>query len=122
MITDYGARKDIDFDCSEAFAAAINACNEAGGGRVVVPGGKFRTGPIHLKSNVNLHLADSAEVLFSTDPDDYLPVVYTRFEGVEIMNYSPLIYAYDQENIAINGKGILKIGRASCRERVYQKV
>src|SRR3546814_468268 len=107
MITDYGARKDIDFDCSEAFAAAINACNEAGGGRVVVPGGKFRTGPIHLKSNVNLHLADSAEVLFSTDPDDYLPVVYTRFEGVEIMNYSPLIYAYDQENIAITGKGIL---------------
>lgn len=106
-ITDYGAKGDGVSDCSEAFAAAIKACNEAGGGRVTVPVGKFLTGPIHLKSNVNLHLSDSAEVLFSQDPDDYLPVVYTRFEGVEIMNYSPFIYAYEQENIAITGGGTL---------------
>lgn len=107
VITDYGAQGDGAKDCTDAFAAAVKACSEAGGGRVVVPAGKYLTGPIHLKSNVNLHLTDSAEVLFSTDPDDYLPVVYTRFEGVEIMNYSPLIYAYGQENIAITGKGTL---------------
>ncbi|QEC53776.1 polygalacturonase [Anseongella ginsenosidimutans] len=107
LLTDYGAQGDGATDCTGAFAAAIRACNEAGGGRVVVPAGKYLTGPIHLKSNVNLYLADSAEVLFSTDPDDYLPVVYTRFEGVEIMNYSPLIYAYEQENIAVTGSGTL---------------
>lgn len=107
LITDYGAESGGTVDCSEAFAAAIDACSEAGGGRVVVPDGQFLTGAIHLKSNVNLHLADSAEILFSTDPADYLPVVHTRFEGIEIMNYSPLIYAFGQENIAITGKGTL---------------
>src|SRR3546814_10965872 len=56
MITDYGARKAIDFDCSDAFDAAINACNEAGGGRVVVPARTFRTGRITLKSKVKPNL------------------------------------------------------------------
>lgn len=107
VITDFGAKGDSVTDCSEAFAKAIKACNEAGGGRVVVPAGKFSTGPIHLKSNVNLHISKDAKVLFSRDTKKYLPQVYTRFEAVELMNYSPLIYAYEQENIAVTGEGEL---------------
>lgn len=106
-ITDYGAKGDSVTDCTEAFAKAIAACNAAGGGKVIVPEGKFSTGPIHLKSNVNLYVSKGAVVLFSRDTKKYLPQVYTRFEAVELMNYSPLIYAYEQENIAITGEGEL---------------
>jgi polygalacturonase len=106
-ITDYGARPDGQSDCSTAFAKAIAACHAAGGGHVIVPDGKFVTGPIHLKSHVDLHLSDGAEILFTQETKSYLPQVLTRFEGIELMNYSPLIYAYGQENIAVTGKGVL---------------
>lgn len=106
-ITEYGAVGDGKTDCTEAFKQAIAACNEAGGGRVVVPKGVFLTGAIHLQSNVNLHVTRDATILFSTDARKFLPVVYTRFEGIECMNYSPFIYAYEQENIAITGSGVL---------------
>ncbi|MEX0612209.1 MAG: glycoside hydrolase family 28 protein, partial [Pirellulales bacterium] len=73
---------------------------------VVVPAGEwFVRGPIHLMSGVNLHLEEGATIRFSTDPNDFLPAVLTRFEGNELMNFSPLIYAYEQENIAITGSG-----------------
>jgi polygalacturonase len=106
-VTDYGAIGDGKTDCTRAFKNAIDACNAAGGGRVVVPSGIFCSGAIHLKSNVNLCLSDSAIIRFETDPAKYLPVVFTRWEGVECMNYSPFIYAYGQENIAITGGGTL---------------
>ena len=105
-IVDFGAIADGS-SCTEAFRQAIKACNEAGGGRVLVPKGDYHTGAIHLLSNVELHLVEGATIKFSTNPKDYLPVVRTRFEGCELFNYSPLIYAYQQENIAITGKGVL---------------
>lgn len=104
-ITDYGATTESD--STEAIRQAIEACHKAGGGRVLVPSGVFLTGAIHLRSNVNLHLSDGATLKFSADPAKYLPVVYTRWEGTELMNYSPLIYAFEQENIAITGNGTL---------------
>ncbi|GAE82260.1 polygalacturonase [Bacteroides reticulotermitis JCM 10512] len=73
-----------------AIRRAIDECNRAGGGRVVIPAGKYYTGPIYLKSNVNLHLHKDATLLFSTHPDDYLPLVQTRWEGVDAMNYTHL--------------------------------
>jgi polygalacturonase len=94
-------------DFTDAFARAIDACSAQGGGHVVVPAGEYPTGPIHLKSNVDLHLKKGAVVKFSTDPAKYLPLVFTRWEGVELMNYSPLIYAFEQENIAVTGEGTL---------------
>lgn len=107
-ITDYGATADGQSDCRAAIAQAIDACHNAGGGRVVVGAGDWAVaGPVHLKSNVNLHLAEGATLLFSTTPSDYLPMVLTRFEGTELMNYSPPIYAYEQENIALTGKGVI---------------
>jgi polygalacturonase len=73
----------------------------------VVPSGQFLTGAVHLESNVNLYLSQGATLLFSTDPEDYLPVVYTRFESTECMNYSPFIYAFDKQNIGVTGPGTL---------------
>lgn len=107
-ILNYGAIADDKTDCLPAIKAAITACNKAGGGRVLIPAGTyFVKGPIRLLSNVDLHLDDNAIVKFSTNDDDYLPDVLTRFEGVELMNYSPLVYAYKQTNIALTGKGTL---------------
>lgn len=106
IITNYGAKGDGKTLNTEAFKKAIAACAKSGGGRVVVPLGNFLTGAIHLKSNVNLHLADSAKITFSVDTKHY-PIVFGRWEGMELMNYSALIYAYGQKNIAITGKGIL---------------
>ena len=106
-ITKFGAVADGKSDATEAIRKAIDECNKAGGGRVVVPAGTFLTGAIHLKSNVNLYVSEGATLKFSTDPDQYLPAVYTRWEGTECMNYSALIYAFEQENIAVTGSGTL---------------
>jgi polygalacturonase len=108
VITDFGAVAGGSNDCTAAIAKAIDACAAAGGGRVVVPAGEFLTGAIHLQSNVDLHLAATNSVLkFSTDPKAYLPVVFTRFEGTECYNFSPLIYALGQKNVAVTGDGTL---------------
>lgn len=92
---------------TEAFARAIETAAQNGGGTVLVPPGTWLTGPIHLKSNINLHVSEGATVLFSTNKAEYLPVVIQRHEGVEAYNYSPLIYAFEVENVAITGKGTL---------------
>src|ERR1700722_16348349 len=106
-VTSYGAVGDGVTDCTEAFRKAIDACNQAGGGEVIISGGTFLTGAIHLKSNVNLHVEKSATILFTTNREEYLPVVFVRYEGTEIMNYSPLVYAFEQTNIALTGEGTL---------------
>lgn len=106
-ITAYGAVGDGTTQATRAIAAAIEACAAAGGGRVVVPAGRFLTGPIHLRSRVNLHLERGATLAFVRDPEAYLPAVRTRWEGVELMGYSPLIYAYEQRDVAVTGEGTL---------------
>ena len=105
VITDFGAKPGGQFDNTEAIRQAIAACYAAGGGRVVIPAGEWLTGAVHLKSNVNLHLAEDAVLSFSDDPKDYLPAVRSSWEGWECFNYSPLIYAFEAENVAITGKG-----------------
>jgi polygalacturonase len=107
VITNFGAVADGKMDCTAAISNAIATCVQAGGGRVVVPTGEFLTGAIHLKSGVNLHLETNAMLKFSTDPKAYLPAVFTRFEGMECYNYSPLIYAFGQSNVAVTGNGTL---------------
>lgn len=67
----YGAIANGTTDCSEAFRKAIADCNKKGGGYVIVPKGKYSTGAIHLLSNVNLHLEEGAEILFSRDSKQY---------------------------------------------------
>ncbi len=111
-VTQFGALGDNRFDCTRAFEDAIAACSQAAGGRVLVPKGEFLTGAIRLKSNVRLHLAEGGTIRFLRDSSRY-PMVLTRFEGVELMNFSPLIYAVEEENIAITGSGTLD-GNADC--------
>ena len=104
-ITEFGAAPGVK--CTDAFRKAVAACAGAGGGRVVVPAGEWLTGAIHLKSNVALDLREGSRVSFTDDPKDYLPAVPTTWEGVECLNYSPLVYAYGCTNVAIVGKGTL---------------
>lgn len=112
-ITRYGASGDGVKDSTGAIRRAIDACHQAGGGRVVVPAGVFSTAAIHLKSNVNLHVSSNATLRFIRDPKRYLPLVFTRWEGVECMNYSAFVYAYEAENIALTGEGTLD-GQCDC--------
>jgi polygalacturonase len=111
-VTKFGAVGDNKTDCTNAFQKAVAACHAAGGGRVVVPTGEFLTGAIHIRSNVNLHINPGATLRFSRDPGKY-PLVFTRWEGIDLMNYSPFLYAFEQENIAITGGGVID-GNADC--------
>jgi len=108
VITEFGARADSQSQTSAALARAIRAAHEAGGGIVVVPPGIWPTGPVHLKSRVNLHLEAGATLSFSPDPADYLPAVPASWEGLECMIHSPLVYAHGCEDIAITGAGTLE--------------
>jgi polygalacturonase len=111
-VTKYGAKGSGSTDNTAAFAAAITAANKAGGGHVVVPAGTYVTGAIYLKSNVDLHLNSGATLKFSGDASKY-PTVLTRYEGIECMNRSPMIYAYGEKNIALTGSGTLDAGGTS---------
>ena len=122
-IRDFGAVADGATMNTEAINEAIAACAAAGGGTVLIPAGLWLTGPIHLLSKVNLHAAEGATVRFSTRFDDYLPVVLTRWEGIEVYNYSPLIYANNADNIAITGSGTFDgQGEAWFNMRIWQKM
>ena len=108
QVTDFGAIGDGRTDSRAAFARAIAACTEAGGGRVVVPAGVFLSdGPVHLASNVNLHISEGATLVFGADPARYLPAVLTRFEGTMLYGHSPRIYVRDATNVAITGRGTI---------------
>jgi polygalacturonase len=121
-IRDYGAVGDGATLNTESIAESISACAQSGGGTVLIPPGLWLTGPIHLKSNVNLHAAEGATVRFSTRFEHYLPVVLTRWEGIEVFNYSPLIYANRADNIALTGRGIYDgQGEAWFPMRPWQK-
>ncbi|MEO1051874.1 MAG: glycoside hydrolase family 28 protein [Bacteroidota bacterium] len=107
-VADYGAVGDSITDNLRAINDAIKACHEAGGGKVVFSSGQyFVEGPIHLKSNVNLHIEKDARIFFSSDAAKYLPAVKVRWEGTVCYNYSPLIYGYQLENVAITGEGVI---------------
>ncbi len=105
-VLDYGALADGVFDNTLAFKKAIETCSQNGGGIVLVPQGNFFTGSIHLENNVNFHLSEGTQIIFSTNSKDF-PLVQTSFEGTELMNYSPLVYAFNKHNVAVTGKGIL---------------
>ncbi|MBD1389014.1 glycoside hydrolase family 28 protein [Neiella sp. HB171785] len=105
-IVDFGAQSGSD--ARPAIMAAIAAASKEGGGKVIIPKGKWLSnGPVHLQSRINLHLAEGAHLLFSANPAHYLPVVKVRWEGTEVFTYSPLIYAADVEDVAITGTGIV---------------
>lgn len=104
-IQDYGAVSDGQTLNTNAFEKAINACTSAGGGKVIVPAGLWLTGPIQLKSNVDLHVERGALILFTNDHSQY-PMIKASNNSSNIVPASP-IYGYDLKNIAITGEGII---------------
>jgi len=106
-VKDFGAVADGRTKDTAAIAKAIEDAARAGGGTIYFPAGQYLTGPIHLKSNITLHLDAGAVLKFSEDFDDYLPMVKSRWEGLECINFSPQIYAYQAENVAIVGRGTI---------------
>ncbi len=104
-ITDFGAVNDGQTLNTKAIADAINEVTGKGGGKVVIPRGLWLTGPIILKSNINLHMDDGALVIFSSDKDLY-PLIETSFEGHNTVRCISPIYGKDLENIALTGRGV----------------
>ncbi len=101
-------------DARDIIQREVDALNRIGGGRVIVsPGSWYIAGPLRLTSNIELHLEAGATLLFSDDPDHYLPPVLTRWEGTEVFGYSPFIYAYHAHNVAITGHGTISGNRSS---------
>lgn len=90
---------------SQAFADAIEAVSERGGGRVVIPAGIWLTGPIILKSNLELYTEPGALVIFSTNKDLY-PIIETSFEGLDTWRCISPIYGKNIENVAFTGSGV----------------
>lgn len=106
-ITKYGASlKASAAKNQKAINKAIEACSKAGGGRVVIPQGTWKTGAIRMKSHVNLVIEKGATLFFEFDRSLY-SLVETRWEGLDCINYSPLIYAYKETDIAITGEGTI---------------
>ncbi len=106
-ITAYGAVPGPDHDATQAINQAISDCARRGGGTAVVPRGQWFTAAIRLASHVTLHLEDGAELIFDPNIQRYLPVVFTRFQGMELYNFSSLIYGFELEDVAITGPGKL---------------
>lgn len=106
---------------TKAIQSAIDQLNKQGGGTALVPKGIWKTGRISLKSNVNLHLEEGAELHFSSEIEDYRPAVFTRNEGIELMSLGACIYANGQTNIAVTGKGkLVGPGEGSVRKQVME--
>lgn len=114
-VRDFGAVNNGSTDNTAAFRRAIDACNAAGGGTVLIPSGTYVTGAIYLKSNVNVRL-DGATLRFSGTASNF-PTVLTRYEGIECMNRSPMIYAFGETNIALTGSGTLDAANTSSWNR-----
>ena len=96
-----------DAPITDVVNRTIAEVSKQGGGTVVIPEGKWKSTRIVLKSNVNLHLAKGAEIEFAGRAEDYLPAVFTRHEGIEIMGPAAFIYANGENNIAITGEGTI---------------
>lgn len=112
-LSDFEGVGDSISDNKAAFEKAIGHLEEKGGGKLIVSLGNYLVnGPIHLKSKTNLYLSDGARIFFGSNPEDYLPVVETSWEGTFLYNYSPFIYAKDASDVIISGKGIID-GEAS---------
>ena len=104
-VLDFGAVADNATDASVAINAAISHVSENGGGKVVIPAGEYFSKPITMQSNVNLYLEKGVRINFTDKLEDFLPVVFTRIEGIRCYSFRPLIYGTNLENVAITGEG-----------------
>jgi hypothetical protein len=110
-VTDFGAVGDGATDNTMAIQAAIDTCAAHGGGQVLVEGGNFVTGTIQLRSHVDLHVADGAQLLGSTSIGSY-PIIDSPVPTVMTESRMSLIYAANEDHISITGEGRID-GRGS---------
>ncbi len=128
-LSDFGAKGDGITLNTEAFSKAIDELSIKGGGKLVVPAGVWFTGPIVLKSNINLHLDKGALILFSPDFNLY-PLVNTSFEGLDTKRCQSPISARNAVNVAITGEGSINgsgeawrpLKKAKVTETQWKKV
>ena len=106
-VLDFGAKSNGSEKCTEAIRMAVKKASDNGGGTVYFPAGQYLTGPVYLKSNITMYIDAGAYIKFSNDFNDYLPMVPSRWEGTDVTNFSPLFYAYEEENITITGRGTI---------------
>ena len=106
VITEFGADATGQSLCTEAFAKAIDALAKIGGGHLIVPAGVWYTGPIQLKSNIDLHLEMGAIIKFAADETLY-PVINTSFEGLDTRRCQSPLSANGCTNISITGQGAI---------------
>jgi polygalacturonase len=106
-VLDFGVKNDGVTKNTLAIKKIISSVAEKGGGTIYFPAGEYLTGPIHLKTNITLYLDAGSIIKFSQDMEDYLPMVQSRWEGTEVVNFSPQIYAYKAESITIRGRGLI---------------
>lgn len=121
VVTATGAKGDGKTKCTEAIQKAIDTQSEKGGGRVVVPQGVWLTGPIVMKSGIDLHLEAGAVLLFSADIDDY-PKIETVYEGTKMEKRQSPITGEGLSNIAITGRGVIDGNGQAWRPLKKQKV
>jgi len=105
-IRDFGAVADGVTNNTQVFKDAIEQCCKNNGDKIIVPAGTYLTGPIHLKSNISLHLDDDAVILLGDNLDEW-PSIKSRWEGVECYGYSPCIYGENLKNVSITGAGTI---------------
>ncbi|MBN2745020.1 MAG: glycoside hydrolase family 28 protein [Marinilabiliaceae bacterium] len=106
-VTKEGAKNDGKTLTTAVIQKCIDRAAQQGGGVVYFPAGDYLTGAIKLKSNITLHIDGGATLMFSDNPDHYLPFVKVRWEGVMMNSFCPLIYADSVENVTIEGRGVL---------------
>jgi polygalacturonase len=105
-VEDYGAKGDGSRPATEDIQKTVDACAAAGGGKVVIPAGHYVTGPILLKSRVEVELASGAVLLGSTNLSDY-PAIDGRWEGVERKVYASIFTGHRLEHVSITGRGTI---------------
>ncbi len=120
-LTDFGAAGDGVTMNTEAFSKAMQALSDKGGGRLVVPAGIWRTGPVTLLSHTELHLEKNAVIVFDPDKNLY-PIIDTNFEGLDVRRCLSPINATGAHDIAITGEGIIDGSGDAWREVKKRKV
>ena len=113
-IVDFGAVGDGITKNTEIFKKVVDSCFNSGGGEIIVPPGIWLTGPIILKSNINLHLERGALIQFTKNFDDY-PLIETTYEGQGQFRCISPVYGCDLQNIAITGEGVIDGGGGAWR-------
>lgn len=120
-ILKFGAKGDGKKDCLPAFKKAMTQSKKNGGLRIVVPAGVYYIkGPIHFESNTCIDLQEGATLKFAPEPEYYLPMVKTSWEGTFLQNHSPFIYGYNLHDVAITGKGTID-GNAQTTFATWRK-